>query len=40
MSFDFAALMQFLMKLFDAFKSLAEKLGIVGGSEDTSAENA
>ena len=29
-SFDFAALMQFLMKLFAAFKSLAEKLGIVG----------
>ncbi len=30
-SFDFAALMQFLMNLFAAFKSLAEKLGIVGG---------
>ena len=31
MQFDFSALMQFLMKLFEAFKKLAESLGIVGG---------
>ncbi len=35
-SFDFAALMQFLMKLFAAFKGLAEKLGIT----DTEGEQA
>ena len=28
-SFDFAALMQLFIKLFNAFKALAEKLGIV-----------
>ncbi len=38
MSFDFAALMQFLMKLFEAFKSLAEKLGIVGSEGEETVE--
>lgn len=33
MQFDFSALMQFLMKLFEAFKKLAESLGIVGGDD-------
>ena len=38
MSFDFAALMQFLMKLFNAFKSLAEKLGIVAPEDENNEE--
>ncbi len=37
MSFDFAALMQFLMKLFAAFKNLAEKLGIVAPEAEENA---
>ncbi len=38
MSFDFAALMQFLMKLFEAFKNLAEKLGIVAPEGENNEE--
>lgn len=36
-NFDFTALLQFLMSLFEALKKLAEKLGFdFGGKEDTS----
>ena len=41
-SFDFTALIKFLISLFDAFAALAEKLGIsinLGGEGETKAED-
>lgn len=37
MSFDFSALIEFLKKLFEAFKALAEKFGFDLGTEETTA---
>lgn len=39
-SFDFTALLTFLMSLFEALKKLAEKLGFDFGGEETTETTA